>query len=130
MTWMLVTSGNASMGSRVHATKPPATPGLVLEDGLVRSLPGQDLRIGALRSPDEEDRAFAQKLAPGIRDLGIEYLKQHDPKGGFALSAARQVGDFILLCYAQEGVMDGDAFLVYSVKSEKIVGYFCWYEQG
>ena len=112
------------------APPPPATPGLVLEDGWLRSLPGQDLGLGAIRPPDEEDRAFAQKLAPGIRDLGIEYLKQHEPKSGFALSAARQVGDFILLCYAWQEGADGDAFLVYSVKSEKIVGFFCWYEQG
>jgi len=103
-----------------------------LGSGIIIAIPGLELTGDAkLPLPNAADRALAKQLDRRIRDLGLKHLKQHRPhQKAFSLSAARRIGDFILLCYTWEEGADGDAFLVYSVKAGRIAGPFCWYIQG
>lgn len=102
-----------------------------MEGGRVKAIPGVLLNPASVPPPAAEDAAFAARLAPEIREAGLEFLKERlgGRDLGYALYAARQSGDYVLLCYVGK-VRDGDATLVYSIKRKKVLGPFFWYGQG
>ncbi|HUT60751.1 MAG TPA: hypothetical protein VNA25_23140 [Phycisphaerae bacterium] len=104
-----------------------------LGSGIIIAIPGRRLDGDSnLSPPDAADRAFAEELDAEITEAGIVYMKIQYPylkDRRLSLTAARQVGEFMLLCY-DTMAKDGDMHLVYAMKTRKILGRFCWYVQG
>ncbi|HOD80441.1 MAG TPA: hypothetical protein PKG77_03420 [Phycisphaerae bacterium] len=91
---------------------------------------GQRLHPDAMSRPNDKDIAYARALNPAIVRKALTYAGRIRPGDGATLSAARRIGDYILLCVVPRGVDDGDIHLVYSIGKGEIIGRFSWYYQG
>ncbi|MFT5469210.1 MAG: hypothetical protein ACI8UO_004325 [Verrucomicrobiales bacterium] len=70
----------------------------------------------------EADTDFAAKLKPKTIKAVTRYLKPTE--GKIEISAARSVGDYLLLWIAFPEVIDGGIDLIWSVEEQKSVGTF------
>lgn len=90
-----------------------------------------------LAPPGPADEAYVAQLDRQIVSLSRQYVERHldlwrepsdQPKT--KVTAARKVGPYILLDVQRFGMKDGNVHLVYSLKDQRVLGWFCWYVQG
>lgn len=99
---------------------------------LVIEIPGYKLNPQSELYADKKDFEYANHIGPDILDKAkkyIEYRKINHSKT-YHLSAAKELGEYILLYFAEPEVIDGGFELVWSKKLKRIIGEFLAVTRG
>ncbi len=77
--------------------------------------------------PTPADEALVASLSAEVFAAVDEYAKTRGREGFHAagnVTAARRIGDYLLLWVQEPGVMDGGFEVIYSVEKQRVVGTF------
>ncbi len=98
------------------------------DSNLIVEIPGYKLdpHCGSMIAIGPPDREFARRIDPKVLAIASGYVLYGGLsfRGEFSLYAAKELGSYILLYFAEPAVVDGGFELVYSKELKNIVGMF------